>query len=194
MLIRYPCSFCVIAQRDLRQEYSSSNASTGYVLSAKCTEMLIPVSRSPHCCCSALAGKGRGTQEVPFLWAKEVLYPRYHVSIWLLFFIFRSINWNKMLSWKESLFFQVLLWECKVPEGTGEALQHCFSLISQRAESSFFLVRSTGMDTTPSVPASVLPSWLDFQQIAEHSSKIYRSSVILENSGCARSHRDGSIA
>lgn len=88
----------------------------------------------------------------------------------------------------------MLLWECKIPEGTGEALQHCFSLTSQRVESSFFLVTSTGMDTTPSVSASVLPSWPGFQQIAEHNSKIYRSSVILENYGCARSHGDGGIA
>lgn len=50
------------------------------------------------------------------------------------------------------------------------------------------------MDTTPSVSASVLPSWPGFQQSAEHNSKIYRSRVILENYGCARSHGDGGIA
>lgn len=198
----YPCSFEMIAHRDLRQEYDSSNTSTGYVLSAKCAEILIHVTRSPRCWCSAFAGKGRGSQEAPSLWAQEVFLqiPCKHLALVCFFFLFIYFQKYKL---KENAFLKAkpLLpgaSRCFCGNARYQKKQEkLFSIAFPwplRGQSSFFLVRSTGMDTTPSVSASVLPSWPGFQQSAEHNSKIYRSSVILENYGCARSHGDGGIA
>lgn len=54
-----------------------------------------------------------------------------------------------------------------------------FKDLLERAACAFFSVGRAGTNSTLSAPASVLPSWLCFQQSAEHNSKIYCSSVIL---------------
>lgn len=62
----YPCSFGVIAHRDLRQEYDISNTSTGYVLSAKCTEILIHVSRLTAAAQHSQGGEGAHRKLPPY--------------------------------------------------------------------------------------------------------------------------------
>lgn len=68
--------------------YSCSNTRPGYMLSAKCSRMLIHVIRSPHCCCLALTG----CKEWYLILGQGFFNHRYYVSIWLLIFVFRNVN------------------------------------------------------------------------------------------------------